>query len=519
MSVSITYTKSDGSKAKAKFTNDVTKIRIDHEDIINIDLSPLSMCHDLRDLSFAQVSFSELDLSPISSCTNLERFELEETHLKTIDLTPLASCKNLENLNISLNPIQSIDLSPLAACTRLKEFKVNHNQIPAIDLQPLAGCENLESIDLFGNKLMEIDLSSLSSCRNLTKLAVPGNPLKHINLAPLTSAQNLEELILFECHLKNIDLSPLSSLLRLNGISLFNNELEFINLSPLSSCRRLQNLKIFGNPIKKIDLTPLVAFTDWRELLLNPSAKTASWLKSLDVMGPEQPPIYERPSCIYPWSFLHWVIKEHGIDFRVQQDVLVAMGLREYGFIDMDLRDLLLSIPSEKDLEKAREQVIPRLVEKIIETVDNDGSTIGLDIEKVGIRHPEIAAIIPKIVELRKHELEKITVESDSNGWSLDLRKLWLTAYGYEVLSTAKEEVFEKMPSQFRTNPYQFEIVKQAFVDIGVELRIGKESVIKIGEPLKKAIWWIIENEQKPWKEIEPVDSQSFHVYGYYGRK
>ena len=122
---------------------------------------------------------------------------------------------------------------------------------------------------------------------------------------------------------------------------------------------------------------------------------------------------------------------------------------------------------------------------------------------------------MPRIVETRKQELEGLIIERTRDGCFLSMRELWLTAYGFDVLSTTKDGVFLRMPSHFRTVSNQFEVVKQAFDDMDMKLTFGEipASITKLGEPLKNAIWWIIENEHKSWKEIEPIDSQSFNVY------
>jgi len=306
-------------------------------------------------------------------------------------------------------------------------------------------------------------------------------------------------------------MTPLSSCVQLQALNIFGNQIEYIDLSPLSYCKSLQELRLFDNPIREIDLTPLTACKHVGRLLLDNSAKPTSWLR-----WSKDDTTYERPSCRYPWNFLHWVTEFHGTDYRVQQDVLVAMGLGEYGFIDKDLRASLLSIPSEVDLKTARNQIIPTLVQNIVEVTNNGGTSIGLDIVKVSIRHPEIAAAYPRIVELRKQELEQLIIGCTSDGTIMNLRELWLTAYGFEILNSIKDEMSED--SSITVLSQQFEPVKQAFAEMGIKLKLGKTLVSgnTISEPLKKAILWIIENEHKPWEEIVLSDSQMFKVPNLY---
>ena len=96
----------------------------------------------------------------------------------------------------------------------------------------------------------------------------------------------------------------------------------------------------------------------------------------------------------------------HGKDRRVQHDVLYAFGLGDYGFIDYDMEDFLLSIPPDTPDEKARKEITDMLVEKIVEAIDNGRATTGLDLEAMITQQPEIAIRIQEITKLRNEEME-----------------------------------------------------------------------------------------------------------------
>ena len=152
------------------------------------------------DLTLNQLTV--IDLSPLSSCTNLLQLTLANNKLTSIDLSPLSSCINLEELCLGdylsppwnpteYNRITSIDLSPLSSCTNLERLSFYANQISNIDISPLSPCTNLEELCLSYNWLANIDLSPLSFCTNLTGLYLDGNWLTSIDLSPLWELHTL----------------------------------------------------------------------------------------------------------------------------------------------------------------------------------------------------------------------------------------------------------------------------------------------------------------------------------------
>jgi hydroxymethylpyrimidine/phosphomethylpyrimidine kinase len=79
----------------------------------------------------------------------------------------------------------------------------------------------------------------------------------------------------------------------------------------------------------------------------------------------------------------------------------------------------------------------------------------------------------------------------------VDLRELELTAYGYEILTA--------LGMHLTTNLEGLERVKNAFAEQGFELKTGDTSVsgVKMGDELKQAIWWIIDNRGRRWGGIK----------------
>jgi hypothetical protein len=224
----------------------------------------------------------------------------------------------------------------------------------------------------------------------------------------------LKEFTLHSNKLETVDLTPLRHCTNLEILRLAFNQFQAIDLTPLNSCINLKTLILNWTPLQSIDVTPLFS---------NPfvgrddKCKEHSWLKRWQA-------VYERPSKTYPWSFLYQVVVKEGKDLRVQQDILVALGLGDYGFIDCNLEELFLSFPPDAPIETVREQVTKVLVDEIVTDVEKGGVTTSLRLEKLVERHGEIAAYAPQIIEIRRSELESITISLRPLDSHVDLQEL-----------------------------------------------------------------------------------------------
>ncbi len=543
MTITLTYTKDDGTQEQIDLEESVTVVDLHYRNICAVDLAPLSSCESLEQLhltgnrlqSIDLTSLSDctalrllgldrnqlqrIDLTPLSACTPLFHLSIRDNQLQSIDLTPLAGCTDLRDLRLDHNQLQSIDLTPLASCTALQELPLGRNQLQSIDLHPLSGWASLWSIDLHGNQLQSIDLTPLSasaalthlmlggnqfksidltplsSCVALTSIALDGNQLQSIDLTHLSTCSTLTSLSLNSNQLQHIDLTPLSACTALEYLGIRSNQLQSIDLAPLSSCAVLKALWLEGNQIQSIDLSPLSTSTALHKLEMEGNEHLVAWIPLPRTVTRLVSKIvqYQRPMPLtYPWSFLHRVMMEHGSDWRIQQDILMAMGLGDYGFIDADVQSLLSSIPQETTLECACERVIPELLEIIRSSVERGGPTTGLNLEKIALKHGEIAAIAPAVIEARHQELEAVRV-----GWresAVDLRELAVTAYGYDLMSS--QEIRRLTGDTIRE--YQPLLTQVDFLkELGHEVKFSEEPVpgVQMSDELKKAIWFILENQ------------------------
>jgi hypothetical protein len=207
---------------------------------------------------------------------------------------------------------------------------------------------------------------------------------------------------------------------------------------------------------------------------------------------------------------LHKVAKLFGKDRQIQQDILYALGLNDYGFIDSDLSDTFLAIAADTPIDQAREQVRKQLLTEIIRAIDDDRATTGLKPMDLVDKHEEIAVRNQQIVELRKAEMQEVVigVNRKRKRNSVDLSGLALTAYGYETLAS--------LGMRLKTNLDGLEQIKGVFAGLGFDLKTGEDvaSAVKMSKEQKISILWIIQNTGRDWSNINR--SHSKHMINYY---
>ena len=91
-----------------------------YNNLLSINLSPLSSCTELWFLALSNNNLTNINLTPLSSCTNLEWLSLWENQLTNIDLTSLCDMDSLEFLGLNDNPLDS------ASCAHVCDFIDEH---------------------------------------------------------------------------------------------------------------------------------------------------------------------------------------------------------------------------------------------------------------------------------------------------------------------------------------------------------------------------------------------------------
>ena len=211
---------------------------------------------DFEKLELRQRKYTQVDLSPLTQCHNLRVLDLMLNKIESIDLTPLSSCTNLQMIILPDNMLEVIDLSPLSGLENLELLNIQLNKLASIDLEPLRGCPNLQILHLGGNINKQIDLSPLSECKELRRLSFENLGPK-VDLTPLQDCVKLEELSIYGRDFEEIDLGPLRNCTNLEFLGFAIESLEILDFSPLESCKNLHDIEFNSNSPKVIDVTGL----------------------------------------------------------------------------------------------------------------------------------------------------------------------------------------------------------------------------------------------------------------------
>jgi len=297
-------------------------------------------------------------------------------------------------------------------------------------------------------------------------------------------------------HTRELRKSIISGTLMIHNPPVFD-----VDFTPLYKHPDFKAVHFAGSLIDRMDVTPLTHNPNYHFWL---GCTKYSWLI-------RNWAVYDRPEKIYSWDAIHHLAENQFHDRRVQQDILLALGLREYGFIDRDLTQLLRSIPPDTPQDDAKKRITKVLVKEITKSVDEGRDPICFEFEKFLTKEKKIAARVNKIVQLRNEVLENVSIPI--HGSEVDLRWLWLTTFGYRILST--------LGMNSKTDLEGFEKVKSLFNNLGINLRTKENapSELNMSEELKKCIWWIVTHRGKLWGNnevpFEQIIGKIFKEFAY----
>jgi len=310
-----------------------------------------------------------------------------------------------------------------------------------------------------------------------------------------------------------IDLTPLRSCSKLHHLNLYGNNLENIDLAPLAFNENSLSVDLSGNYLRTVDVTPLFTCSKLVQIGADYNSLRQSWISRT-----ADQTIYERPARKLPWPILYKIAEEYGVNRRVQQDVFACLGFSDYGFVDQNMVEFLTKTPPETPIEKVCEKTRQILLEILFTAIEKEASTIGLNLDRLSKIYPKLATRVPEIIKQREREMQRIKIaeirknmvnERSSNreiyfqnreDKKYDLRQLWLTAYGYEILKALRMRLV--------VDTEELEQVKDAFNELGFDLKIGRVSIPGVGmsDELKEAIWWIASYKRRYWTVIETLE-------------
>lgn len=481
MTINLTYTKIDGSQTQLSFDEDVVEIDLSEHGIATIDLSPLSQCTSLEELTLSRNHLEEIDLTPLAACSSLKMLHLHENKLQRVDLTPLMS-----NPEVSLTKQDVLRMQKELILID-SHYQPDTSRMETVLTESLWDTAKDESLHIIlrGPALQELarrkDPGVVPYC---DKLLVSEDQECWFTAIEVLATLNTYEAV--------------QKLFVVCDYSGTGDRMVVIHIlgSILTDVYRERFRRILRSVINPGELD----VTGWTKTALQVLRETCtqlgiaitypghSWTRKRNLA-------YGRPNVTEFWPFLRQIALKEQRNLRVQQDILVALGLGDFGFIDRDLGDVFLSISLGVPIESARELVLDAVIESMSTNVDNGEAATGLKLEDLQSQYTEIAKRIPDILRMRKDEMEKVVIKRKGN--TVDLSELWLTAYGYEVLRS--------MNMKRSTDSVGLKKVKTSLSELGFDLRIEDASVsgVKMSDELKQVIWWIVDNEGKSWNEIE----------------
>ncbi len=266
--------------------------------------------------------------------------------------------------------------------------------------------------------------------------------------------------------ISQFDVSQLESNNNLRELRLNNNKMALLDITPLTTCKQLRTLVLDGDTEVETILSPSTMEDIAKEVVLDAidTYDSLSYLPSLNSIRIS----YEHVLRNEPdWKLIHLFhnalrVADYGwmgkVDLGVKKTKQVLKMIMEDG-ITQEVHDILFSF--------------------LIYQIENHRPTIDLDIESMK-DFGDLVMLVDDVVEQRNFEMKdqyipvlKFDVDQEtidllrSEGESIDthyadLRMLWLTSYGYEIL--------ESLGMGTTCEMQEFSMVQEALSSLGFEI-------------------------------------------------
>jgi len=167
--------------------------------------------------------------------------------------------------------------------------------------------------------------------------------------------------------------------------------------------------------------------------------------------------------------------------YHLLQQLLKTLGMSWMGFLDGDPREHLRFILSRVGYAAHRNEIFNYVRSKICEQIDAGGTTIGIDLDRM-LQDGHLAARVDKVLEKRLSEIRNVEVVNDGN--TVDIRNLWLTAYGFDMKLAG-------LSSNHRT----LNRIKRELDSLGISLRVSSSpsqtNILSMSEGMRDYIWFL----------------------------
>ncbi|MHA1387276.1 MAG: leucine-rich repeat domain-containing protein [Candidatus Thorarchaeota archaeon] len=324
-------------------------------------------------------------------------------------------------------------------------------------------------IDFVRRAAHRVDLSNLSRCSNLQKLDLSYNMLEELDLSPIGGCSSLEEIYLQSNHLTSLDFWPLKDCLKLESIDVSENRMQGIDLTPI-----IQHTRTRLDSSVVVSVDEILRFV-YRNVELGKQFQVVR----TDGMSWEVPPVimwnsYSKLSEQYDWAHLkerillvlgkmtplHWYSAQRGLFHGLDLSVIA-------GF-DGDPKLLLDNAVAKMSFEEAQQTIFDTAVKLVQNQLEEGGPTLFLDVE--GMKDTSASKLIPLIVEKREEEITNAVL--NIKGSKVDLKPLWVTHYGFNILSAAD--------MRFTTDLQGLRMLQKSFKELN--LKLATENVTSLPE-------------------------------------
>jgi hypothetical protein len=320
---------------------------------------------------------------------------------------------------------KKVDLSNLSVCTDLKSLDLSHNSLTTVDLRPLAHCPKLERIDLRNNRIESLDLWPLIDNSQLRSIQLSSNStLRKLDVTPVLSKANL-----------TLDASVVLSA---------DSALHWV----LTQKQRQEQIHLVRSDGVSWSGFPIIIWNGYEPFSDRSWGVTKTRIKSvLDHLSQK-----------------HW--------FGAQRGIMSGLGLRELSGYDGNPMDLLAQTTDDMTYGEAVERVHDHALDLLEAQIAEGGPNLFLD---SGImKRTGASRLLPKMIEARKREIDAIVIPR--RGSKVYLRGLWLTHYGFEILSA--------LGIGLRTDLEGLKRIQACFSELGFELTVAIASHVKPRAPV-----------------------------------
>ncbi len=327
-------------------------------------------------------------------------------------------------------------------------------------------------IDLVMRAAQRVDLSNLHRCNNLEKLDLSHNMLEELDLSPLYGCASLEEINLENNHLTTLDLWPLRENTNLKFLDVSENRLHGLDLTPL-----LQQTKIKLDSSVVVSVDSVLRFV-YRTVELAEKFQVVR----TDGLSLSLPPVTMWKSYSEMTKELDWALIKERINlvltkmsprhwYGAQRGLMHGLDLSVISGYDGDPHILLDNAVAKMSFEDARQAIFDTAIKLVQKQLESGGPTLLLDVE--AMKNTSASKLIPLIVEKRKEEIENLILPL--KGSKVDLRPLWLTHYGFNILSAAD--------FRFTTDLNGLRMLQKNFSSL--DMKLTTENVTQIDESYK----------------------------------